>query len=506
MTVDAATRGIWHATAQPRHHEPLVGDTTADVVVVGAGITGLSTSILLANRGIDVALVEALHVASGVTGRTTAKVTSQHSLLYSHIARAHGNGAAMIYGEANEAGLAQVAQFVEAGAIECAFERRPAFTYTVADDYIERVEHEADLCGRLGLPASLVRSAADDLPFEFLAAVRFDNQAQLHPVAYCDGLAQMLQRAGGRIYEQTRVTAVNDGSPISVTTDRGTITADAVVLATHIPLLDRGAFFAKVEPTASHAVALEVASGAPEGMYITAETPSRSVRSFVHAGRSYLIVVGEGHRTGEEDPSDHEQRLIRWALQHWPGSYVRNTWMAEDYSPQDGLPYVGRIARTSGDIYMATGFQKWGLTNGTAAALLLSELVTGNDHPWASVFDAKRLTPVASAKSFVRHNAKAAQHLLLDDANASADEARHLAPGEGVIINDGLKRLAVARDEQGIVHTVSAACTHMGCTVAFNAAEQTWDCPCHGSRFAVDGSVIHGPAVTALSGEDLPVV
>lgn len=506
MTVDAATRGIWHATAQPRHYEPLAGDTSADVVVVGAGITGLSTSLLLANRGLDVALVEALHLAHGVTGRTTAKMTSQHSLLYSQIARAHGEETARVYGEANEAGLAQVARFVEAGTIECGFERRPAFTYTLADDYVERVEHEADLCARLGLPASFVRSAADDLPFDFLGAVRFDNQAQLHPVAYCDGLGQMLTRAGGRIYEETRVTEVKDGSPISVTTDHGTITADAVILATHIPLLDRGAFFAKVEPTASHAVALEVASGAPHGMYITAETPSRSVRSFQHAGRSYLIVVGEGHRTGEEDPRDHEQQLTQWALEHWPGSYVRNTWMAEDYSPQDGVPYIGRVARTSSDIYMATGFQKWGLTNGTAAALLLSELATGNDHPWAPVFDAKRLTPVASAKNFVRHNAKAAEHLLLDGATASAEDARRLAPGEGVIINDGLKQLAVARDEQGVVHTVNAACTHMGCAVAFNAAEQTWDCPCHGSRFAIDGAVMHGPAVKALAREDLPVV
>ncbi len=505
MSTDAARRGIWHATATTRRHPQLEGGHRADVVVVGAGITGLTTALLLARRGVDVAVVEALRVASGVTGRTTAKVTSQHTLLYSQIASKHGEETARTYAAANQAAVEQIADLVDAGDIECAFERRPAYTYTRDEATIGKVRDEAELCRRLGLPASFTDESDGDLPFDFLGAVRFDHQAQLQPVAYCDGLARMIVTAGGRVFEGTRVTDVTDGSPLTVTTERGSITTGAVVIATHIPFLDRGLFFAKVEPTASHGVALEAAGHLPHGMYITAGSPSRSVRSFHHDGRSYLIVVGEGHRTGEGRPVEHERALIDWASQHWPAAQVTHTWMAEDYTPQDSVPYIGKLARTAGSIYVATGFQKWGLSNGTAAALMLSDLAVGRDHPWSSVFDPNRLTPAASAKTFLEHNLKSGVHLIGDRLRGTSMAAiDRLQPGDGIVAGVGAKHYAVRKDDRGRITALSATCTHMGCLVSFNAAETTWDCPCHGSRFAADGTVIHGPATKPLQREELP--
>lgn len=410
--MDATRQGIWHATATTQPHPALRGQRRADVVVVGAGITGLTTALLLAGRGVDVAVVEALRVASGVTGRTTAKVTSQHTLLHSAIAARHGEDVARVYATANQAAVEQVAALVAAGGIACDLARRPACTYTREASYVDAVREEAALCRRLGLPASFTTDS--DLPYDILGAVRFDDQVQLHPVAYCDGLARLLVAAGGRVFEGSRVTSVRDGSPAVVETEAGSVTADAVVLATHVPILDRGLAFAKVEPTASHGIAVETAGPVPQGMYITAESPSRSLRSFTHDGRRYVLVVGESHRTGEGDAVAAEQALVDFAGQHWPDGRVTHRWMAEDFTPQDALPYVGALSRRSRSLFAATGFQKWGLSNGTAAAMVLADLVVGETHPWAEVFAAQRVTPRASAKAFVQHNTASAAHLVAD--------------------------------------------------------------------------------------------
>ena len=497
--MDAAAQGIWHANAEPDLHPALVGECSADVVVVGAGITGLTTAVLLAQRGAQVVVVEAMRIARGVTGRTTAKVTAQHSLLYSRLADVHGEEAARLYGQANQAGVEQVAAFAEAAAIDCRHSRRPAYTYTLDESFLGKVKREAELCARLGLPSVFVSSTEDDLPYPVLGAVRFSEQVQLQPVAYCAALARMLSEHGGRIFEQSPVTDVSFGRSPKVTTRNGSVTAETVVLATHLPNLARGLFFAKLEPQASHGVAIEVDGPVPHGMYICAEQPTRSVRSFEADGRTYLIAVGEGHRTGEDDPVERERSLERWATTHWPGR-VAHRWMAQDYASLDLLPYVGPLTRSSDRILLAAGFQKWGLSNGTAAAMVLTELALGGTHPWQRLYDSLRFTPGASARTFVQHNATAARHLLGDRfTRAGVESAAGLAAGEGVVVREGTRHYAVSKDEAGQVRCVSAACTHMGCLVTFNATGQSWDCPCHGSRFNLDGRVIHGPATKPLA-------
>lgn len=494
--MDASKRGIWHATASTRAHPALSGEQRAEVVVVGAGITGLTTALLLADKGVDVAVVEGLGVAAGVTGATTAKVTSQHALLYSRIAAKRGEAVAQTYATANQRAVEEVAALVERG-IDCAFERRAAYTYAQHASTLPSVRDEADLCRRLGLPAAFTTET--DLPYDVLGAVRFDDQAQLQPVAYCDGLARLVVEAGGRVYEHSRVIGVEQGDSPAVTTHGGAISAGAIVLATHVPIVNRGWFFARMEPSASHGIAVEVDGPVPQGMYISADSPARSVRSFSHGGTRYVVVAGEGHRTGEGDAHARARRLVAFASQHWPGSRLRFSWTAEDFVPQDGVPYAGPLTR-GGQTYLATGFQKWGLSNGTAAALMLAELVLGNDHPWAEAFDPHRLTPAASAPSFVRHNSKAAAHFVMDRIRAAdRAEVERLRPGDGVVVQAGGRHYAVSRDDAGDLTWLTATCTHLGCVVQFNATDRTWDCPCHGSRFMSDGTVLHGPAIKPLA-------
>lgn len=495
--MDPAHRGIWHATATPQRHPTLGDDLRADVAVVGAGITGLTTALFLADRGLDVVVLEALTVAAGVTGRTTAKVTSQHSLLYSQIFSKHGSDATQAYATANQQAVEQVAALVDRGGIDCQLERRPAATYTRDPSLLADVEAEAALCADLGLPASFTRDA--DLPFDILGAVQFDDQLQFQPVAYCDGLARMATDTGVRIFEQTRVTRAEQGPPHRVITEQGTVTAGTVVLATHVPILDRGMFFAKLEPTASHGIAVEIDEPGPRGMWISAESPSRSVRSFFSDGHQYLIIVGDGHHLGEGDETEHQQALADFAAEHWPRGRVTHGWMAEDFSPVDHLPYIGALARSAAGMFVATGYQKWGLSNATAAADILTALIIDGDHPLADAFAAKRLTVKASARSFLRHNTKTLRHLLgdrLGQADKTALDA--LGPGEGIVLRLNGESLAVTKDDNGQIAIVSAVCTHMGCLVGFNAAERSWDCPCHGSRFDTEGRVIHGPATDDL--------
>jgi glycine/D-amino acid oxidase-like deaminating enzyme/nitrite reductase/ring-hydroxylating ferredoxin subunit len=477
-------------------YPPLDGIATADVAVVGGGITGLSTALALAEAGASVVVVEAGHLAAGATGYTTAKVTSLHGLIYDGLARNRGDEVARTYGEANQAGVAQVRAWVDAHGIDCELSARPAFTYVTDPARRADVEAEARTAARLGLPASFTTDV--DLPFEVAGAVRFDDQAQFHPRRYCLGLARAVVAAGGRVHEHTRVTDV-DGTV--VITNGGEVRAQHVVLATHLPFLDRGGFFAKTYPSRSYAVAVRVRDGAPvpTGMYLSADSPTRSVRTA--CDDRVVIVGGEGHKVGHDrDTNERYAALERWAREHISVDAVEHRWSAQDYVAVDGVPYVGRLL-PGDDVWVATGFAKWGMSNGTAAGLLLADLVNGKGNAWAATFDSTRVMATVTARDFYKENMDAVARHLAGDRLAAlvAPPAERLQPGEGGIARLDGRKVAAFRDDDGTLHAVSPVCTHVGCIVSFNTAERTWDCPCHGSRFTVDGQVVQGPALKDLA-------
>jgi glycine/D-amino acid oxidase-like deaminating enzyme/nitrite reductase/ring-hydroxylating ferredoxin subunit len=342
-------------------------------------------------------------------------------------------------------------------------------------------------------------AASVPLPYPVAAAVRLDNQLHFHPRRYCVGLARAVVRLGGSVHEHTRARAVDTASSgVSVTTDEGTISADFAVLATHLPFLDRGGFFARAHPYRSYAVAARLREGAPDGMYISVEEPTRSLRP---APDGRIIMGGEGHKTGHEpDTRRHYAALEAWGRTHFDVESIDYRWSAQDYHPVDGFPYVGQLTPRQERILVATGFRKWGMTNGTAAAQILSDRILGRDNPWATAFDSTRVAPRPSAVAFVQENLGVAGHFVADRVAAlRAPAAESLQPGEGGIARHDGGRAACYRDEEGSLHAVSTTCTHLGCQVTFNNGERTWDCPCHGSRFDVDGHVLEGPAVKDLS-------
>lgn len=389
-----------------------------------------------------------------------------------------------------------MAHLVSRYGIDCDFEPRAAYTYARNEEHLGAIEREVEVARRLGLPASFTRDAG--LPFPVAGAIRFDNQAQFHPCKYLAGLASTIPGDGCYVFENSR--AVN-WEPTRVGTPGGTVTARRVIMATHLPLGQLGLFYTKNHPHMHPVIAVRVDPAlAPEGMSISADEPRHSVRTHrSDSGDMYLIVTGPSFK---HDHLDEEREgfaeIERFTAEHFGARATDYRWTNEDYAPMDGAPFIGWSSSSEGGYLVATGFNAWGITNGTVAGVILAALAAGREHEWASLFDAIRVKPVAGAKEFAKGNLEVAKDLIggyLASKPYSLDE---LAPGTAAILKIGGENVAAYRDEQGQLHAVSAACTHMGCILGWNENDRSWDCPCHGSRFEVTGEVIHGPAYKPL--------
>jgi glycine/D-amino acid oxidase-like deaminating enzyme/nitrite reductase/ring-hydroxylating ferredoxin subunit len=501
-TLDEVNPSLWVSTTvdEPEGRtsatRPPEPESAYDVVVVGSGITGLSTALHLAEGGARVAVLEAGRVCGGVTAHTTAKVTSLHGMTYAGLTRNRGEGVARAYADANQAAIQQVTAWVNRYGIDCDLSARSAYTYTTVADRVADVEAEVTAAVALGLPAELTEDT--DLPFPVRAAIRMDHQAQFHPRRYCLGLAAAITGLGGEIFEHSRVNGVEDRSPCRVRVGDTSITGDAVVLATHLPMLDRGLFFAKTHPSRSYALAVQVQGDLPRGMYLSADQPTRSVRAA--QGDSLLIVGGEGHKVGQDvDTRRRYDALADWSRSQWNVEEIVARWSAQDNVPVDGTPYIGRQLAGS-RVFVATGFAKWGMTNGTTAGRMIADLIDGRSNPWAEAFDASRIAgPLTSRATYVQNLDAVAGHLVGDRLRTlSPPDAESLRPGEGGIVRLDGHKVAAYRHQDGRLTALSPVCRHVGCLVSFNTAERTWDCPCHGSRYTVDGRVIQGPSVHDL--------
>jgi glycine/D-amino acid oxidase-like deaminating enzyme/nitrite reductase/ring-hydroxylating ferredoxin subunit len=496
----ASVSSYWLESTEREVRPPLERDLDCDVAVIGGGIVGVTAALRLSREGARVALLEARRIGAGATGYTTAKLSSLHGLSYAKLAGSLGEETARIYGEANQAGLEQVARLVAELGIECDFRRRPNFTYAASEQGRTDLRDEVQVAERLGLPASYVEQI-DELPFGTAGAVRFSEQAEFHPLRYLHGLVEAAAEAGAAIHEGMRVVSVAQGHPCRVTGEGGaTVRAEHVVVATHLPILDRGLFFARTHPERSYVLLARLRGGVPAGMYLSDESPAHSLRSVPTPEGELLMVGGESHKPGQSDAAERFDALERWARERFDVVSIEHRWATQDNMPADGLPFVGRLWPLSSRMLTATGFRKWGLAMGTAAAGILADAIGGRENPWAATFSPLRLHPLAGGPEFLKENADAGLRFLRDRLTERLDADR-LAPGQGGVVGSGLSQRAVYRDDEGELHSLSARCTHLGCIVAFNRAERTWDCPCHGSRFTLEGEVIEGPAVKPLAPE-----
>ena len=490
----------WIASTEAATHPPVEGRVETQVAVVGGGIAGLCTAWELARAGRSVAVIEAGRIVGGVTGNTTAKLTAQHGSIYAHLRDAFGPEAARQYADAQSGAVEHVADLASELQIDCEFERVPAYTYAESESGAEALREEAEAAREAGLDAEFTTETG--LPFPVAGAVRVADQAQFHPRRFLLGLAADFTARGGRIYEQSRVVELEseDGGHV-LTVDGGSqVRCDEVVIATQFPVIDRLKLFARLTPHRELVLAAPIPESAdPGGMYLTGEERTRSVRTAPYGeGRRLLIVTGEAFTPGDSGTAERLERLTAWTAERFGATAIEYRWAAQDYTTSDRVPFIGALSGEDG-VYVACGFGGWGMSNGVAAARLIAETMQGTPPAWAELFGPGRFHLLKEAGRLAANQGNVVKHLIGDRlTRPTPTDPDALQNGEGAVMRiDGALR-AVYRDEDGGLHTLSAACTHLGCVVGFNDAERTWECPCHGSRFSTRGAVLQGPAAASL--------
>ncbi len=499
----ASNSPFWFEGHEPGGFAPLGEDLLVDVAIVGGGMVGLHCAWQLREAGLRVALFEARRIGHQATGKSTAKVTSQHGLRYSTLKRNFGEERARLYAELNQKAVAEIASICEHIEGRASFERRDAYVYAETEKRVGELEDEAETARALGLPASVERSAT--MPFEVAALLRFAGQGQFDPHAYLHGMARLV--AGNvAIYEQSRVTEVEQGRPCRLQVNGHSVRAGQVVVATQLPVVGDGMFYTKAFPIAHPVAAAPLPDGvAVDGMFLGVEEPTHSFRTAVRDGRTWLVAAGGEYRTGEPGKQAEMVSDLKTFLRERFGiDEPSHMWTNEDFRAMDGAAFIGPATGGEPNLLVATGFDAWGITQGAVAGEVLAARLLSREHPGAELFDSTRLKPLSGGPTFVAENVKAGAHMVGDRLfGASSIDPADLAAGQAAVVKVEGEELAIRRDPSGTLHVLSAKCTHMGCVVGWNEVDETWDCPCHGSRFEADGTVISGPARSPLQRKHL---
>jgi glycine/D-amino acid oxidase-like deaminating enzyme/nitrite reductase/ring-hydroxylating ferredoxin subunit len=499
------SRSPWKASAPLRGFLPLERDEAADVCVVGAGIAGLSVAYELAREGLRPIVLEGRVVGAGETAQSTAHVATSSDDGLERIEELHGARGAQLVAQSFRAALERLVEIADVERIECDLAHVDGWLTLSPGAGPERLERELSAARRAGVEGVELCARAPLASFGEGPALRYAGQVRFHPLRYLDGLAGAVERHGGRIFTGARVSELNGGeSPWVETSDGRRVHARALVVATNAPLGDRLALSARLEPRRTYVIAAALTGAVSDALYWDTAQPYHYARlqpdGSGEQGGWLLLTGGEDHRTGEEgarpDVAARFRRLEAWSRERFPIGRTRFRWSGQVYEPVDGVAFIGRSPLLAGKVFVATGDSGQGITHGVLAGLLLRDLVLGRANEWAGLYDPRRL-PLRSAPELARANLDVARHYA-DHLLAEPAPAADPAPGEGLVLRRGGKLVAIARDENGAIRELSAVCPHLGCVVHWNAAERSWDCPCHGSRFAATGELLTGPARSPL--------
>ncbi|NLW02046.1 MAG: FAD-dependent oxidoreductase [Clostridiaceae bacterium] len=484
----------WIKSSESKRYGKLNRDIKADYLVVGGGIAGVTCFYLLAAAGIETVLVDADRIGYGCSGRNTGKITAQHGLVYYDIESQFDLERARQYHRINDKALELMETLIDRYSIQCDFQRVQACIFTQDEGYVGKIRQEYETYMKLGLDCRLEKEIP--IPVRVKNALVLNHQAQFNPKKYIDALAEEAVRQGGVIYEDTRIVDFRPGKRCVLKTgDKFTIDAEHVVIATHFPCYDgMGFYFAKLKPMRTYAVMAEYHKDFPKCHFINAEEPSRSLR-YVHEAGS-LLIVGESHKVGHQK-KDHYLELKKFGNEIFGIGDYQYQWSAQDYEPPRKIPFVGYLTKDTPNIYVAAGFNKWGISGGTAAGMVISSMILNGSSPYEDLYAHTTLMDVASS-TFVTENVDVAVQLVSGKLK-SGDRELPKSAGIGRVVNIGGKRCGYYMDEEGNEHILDITCTHMGCELKWNELEASWDCPCHGSRFDYKGNVLEGPACLPLN-------
>ncbi|HYY55856.1 MAG TPA: FAD-dependent oxidoreductase [Pyrinomonadaceae bacterium] len=507
---------VWMATAEVPAQPTLGENTETDVCIVGAGIAGMTTAYLLAREGKRVVVLDDGPIAGGMTQRTTAHLVNALDDRYYELERLHGEKGARLAAESHSAAIDQVESIVSEESIDCDFERLDGYLFAPPNESKQQLEDELKAAHRAGLVRVEMVERAPIKDFDTGPALRFPRQAQFHPLKYLSGLAKAIRRDGGRIFTGTHASKIEGGERALVETSAGyTVTASAVVVATNTPVNDRFVIHTKQAPYITYVIGARVPRGSVAKALLW-DTPDPYHYARIQSGPfeegggesqeaeagdyDILIVGGEDHKTGQKDDANKRYAwLERWTRTRFPMiESVDFRWSGQVMEPVDGLAFIGRNPLDEPNVFIATGDSGNGMTHGTIAGRLLTDLIMGRENEWATLYDPSRITLRAGVE-FAKENLNVAAQYTDLVTPGDVDSTAEIKPGDGAIIRRGLSKVAAYRDEQGALHERSAVCVHLGCIVDWNSKEKTWDCPCHGSRYDAMGKVIQGPANSDLS-------
>ncbi len=493
------TTSIWNKTAEKKLYPGLEQSLDTDILIIGGGITGVTCAYCLAKRGSRPVVIEAGGLCDGTTGNTTGKVTIQHDIIYSNIVKKHGREYAKDYADSQTEALEFVRDQVKTLSIDCQLADTVSYVFSMNEEERKQVKKEYETSRDLGIDAEYQENPA--FPPQNFGMVGFRHQAAFHPVRYVLALSAAAAEKGAEIHCETKaVKLIRRNDTYTVFCENGIeIKARHIVMATQYPFYDGpNLFYTRLYAKRSYGIAVDAERDWPDGNYINVGKPSRSIRTHTENGRRVLIVVGEGHATGRgtDDMESHYEALTQYAEQLAGVREVLAKWSAQDYETPDQIPYIGRISDHS-HVYVASGFGKWGLTNGTLAGLMISELILDGSCRYEELYSRTRRDYSSSLGKTIAGVALPVVELIKSKLEPT-ESALRLEPGEGRVIRYEGQRAGIYRDYEDNITILDISCTHMSTELNFNNAEKTWDCPAHGGRYSTDGNLLEGPPKNPL--------
>ena len=477
---------------------PLEKDKETEICVIGGGLFGLTTAYYLTQQGKKVIVLEKGEIGEKVSGNTTGKITSQHGLFYEHLINDYGKEYAKKYLEANEEAIENIKEIIKKEQIECEFYKQKAYVYTTQEDEVIEIQKEVEAVKELGKEAEFVTQT--ELPFKIKGAIKFKEQAQFHARKYMIGLCKAILKQN-EIYAYTTVTdVVKEEDKYNIYTDRGNVKAKYVVIATHYPIINMpGFYFTKMYQSTSYLIAIETDKKLPQGMYISAKEPIYSFRTATYNGKQILLIGGSEHKTGKaiEDNSNYEE-LEKKAKELYPDCKILFKWNTRDCISLDKIPYIGEYSNIMKNMYVGTGFKKWGMTLSNIAGKIVSDKIMGKENKYETIFNSTRIKPIKNrweVKNMVEETVKS---IVLNKFKIEPEDLKQIENDNGAIIEINGENIGIYKDSQGKIYAVKPNCTHLGCLLTWNNLDKTWDCPCHGSRFDYRGRNIYEPAIKDL--------
>lgn len=498
---DGALESPWQTDLPTVTQKPTLNsdEKVFDCAIIGGGITGLTTALLLQQKGKQTVIAEAHTIGFGTTGGTSAHINTFADTTYAEAESAFGEEGAKLFAEAITGGFQLIKKNIDTLRIDCDYAPRTGYLYAENDDEVKQL---ADICqGALKAGVAVQYTSEVPTPVNFKQALAFGGQAQFHPLKYLKGLQSAYLEAGGTILENTQIETVKTENDIHTIIAAGRqIQATAVVYATHMPP-NINVFNFQCAPYRSYVMAVKLKSGKyPDALIYDSQEPYHYVRTHAIDGEVLLLVGGLDHKTGHEDPQKAFEELEKYIRKYYNVSSVKYQWSSQYYVPVDGLPYIGQMPLAAEGIYCATGYNGNGMMLGSVAGQILSDLVAGQESRFEKLFDPGRIKPADSFSEFVKENADVAYHFVADRFGIhETDSLKRLDNGQGKLVEVDGKKIAAYKDGNGTIHSLSPVCTHAACIVNWNSEEKTWDCPCHGARYDIDGNVLTGPATKALA-------